>query len=167
MRRGITGRVLTALAATLAATLAASGAARAQAATPDGAALFLQNCAICHQKGATGLAGQFPRLAGRVGPLSSHPEGLAYLVDVLTYGMAGTVTVDGAPILGAMPSFAALPDEQVAAILRYLAGLGGGGKPPTSAQIAQLRARDKKDNTKSATDVLAERKQLAATGILP
>jgi mono/diheme cytochrome c family protein len=130
---------------------------------PDGGALFVQNCALCHQKGATGLAGQFPRLAGRVGAISASPEGRAYLVDVLTYGMAGQVTVDGAPILGAMPSFASLPDDQVAAILRYLSGLGGGGRPPTPAEVASLRAREKK----TTTDVLAERRQLAAAGVVP
>jgi mono/diheme cytochrome c family protein len=130
---------------------------------PDGRALFTQNCALCHQIGATGLPGQFPRLAGRVGPISATSEGRAYLVDVLTYGMAGQVTVDGQPILGAMPSFASLPDEQVAAILGYLSSLGGGnGKLPTAHEVASLRTRDKK----SPTDVLAERRQLAAAGIV-
>lgn len=135
----------------------------ASGAPPDGGALFLQNCAICHQKGATGLAGQFPRLAGRVGPISTHPEGRTYLIDVVTYGMAGQVTVDGLPILGAMPSFATLADEQVAAILGYLTRLGGGGRPPTAREVATVRAGQKK----SPTEVLAERRQLSAAGIVP
>lgn len=132
--------------------------------TLDGCALFLANCAICHQKGATGLSGQFPRLAGRVGVIARHPTGRAYLIDVLTYGMAGQVTVDGTPLFGAMPSFAALPPPKVAAILRYLVGLGGGGRPPTAAQIAAQRAHG---GAKSATDVLHERRKLAAAGLIP
>jgi mono/diheme cytochrome c family protein len=135
----------------------------AAADTPDGAALFTQNCALCHQSGAVGLAGQFPRLAGRVGPISSKPAGRAYLVDVLTYGMVGTVTVDGQPIIGQMPSFASLPDEQVAAILGYLQSLGGAPKDSiTVAEVTAGRAKDKK----SGSDVLAERAKLAAAGVV-
>ena len=131
--------------------------------TPDGAALFAQNCALCHQSGGAGLAGQFPRLAGRVGPISSKPAGRAYLVDVLNYGMVGTVTVDGQPIIGQMPSFAGLPDEQVAAILGYLQSLGGAPKDSiTVAEVSAGRAKDKK----SGSDVLAERARLAASGVV-
>jgi len=137
------------------------GAAMAE--TPDGAALFSQNCVMCHQTGATGLPGQFPRLAGRVGPISAKPEGRAYLVDVLTYGMVGTVTVDDQPIIGVMPPFAALPDEQVAAILGYLQGLGGAPKAAFSvAEITAGRAKDKK----TPSEVLAERGALVAKGVV-
>lgn len=127
--------------------------------TPDGAALFTQNCVLCHQSGAAGLAGQFPRLAGRVGPISAKPAGRAYLIDVLTYGMVGTVTVDGQPIIGQMPSFASLSDEQVAAVLSYLQSLGGAPKEAfTAAEVTAGRAKDKK----SASDVLAERAKSGA-----
>ena len=137
------------------------GAAMAEA--PDGAALFTQNCVMCHQSGAVGLPGQFPRLAGRIGPISAKPEGRAYLVDVLTYGMVGTVTVDSQPIIGVMPPFASLPDEQVAAILGYLQGLGGAPKALFSvAEVTAGRARDKK----APSDVLAERGALVAKGVV-
>jgi mono/diheme cytochrome c family protein len=140
--------------------LAGSAAA---AETPDGAALFSQNCALCHQSGGAGLAGQFPRLAGRVGPISAKPAGRAYLVDVLTYGMVGQVTVDGQPIIGQMPSFANLSDEQVAAILGYLQSLGGAPKEAfTVAEVAAGRAKDKK----TGSDVMAERKGLVASGVV-
>jgi len=138
-------------------------AGSAGAETPDGAALFTQKCAMCHQSGGAGLVGQFPRLAGRVGPISSKPAGRAYLVDVLTYGMAGTVTVDGQPIIGEMPSFASVPDEQVAAILGYLQSLGGAPKESfTIAEVTAGRAKDKK----SGSDVLAERTRLAGSGVV-
>jgi len=138
-------------------------AASASAQTPDGAALFSQNCAMCHQSGGAGLPGQFPRLAGRVGPISAKPAGRAYLVDVLTYGMVGQVTIDGQPIIGMMPPFASLPDEQVAAVLGFLQSLGGAPKEAfTAAEITAGRARDKK----SGSEVLAERQALVAAGVV-
>jgi mono/diheme cytochrome c family protein len=138
-----------------------AGAASAE--MPDGAAIFSQNCALCHQSGGAGLPGQFPRLAGRIGPISAKPAGRAYLVDVLTYGMVGQVTVDGQPIIGVMPPFASLPDEQVAAVLGYLQSLGGAPKEAfTAAEVTEGRSRDKK----SGSDVLAERKSLVSSGVI-
>ena len=135
----------------------------ASAETPDGAAIFSQNCAMCHQSGGAGLPGQFPRLAGRIGPISAKPAGRAYLVDVLTYGMVGQITVDGQPIIGMMPPFASLPDEQVAAVLGYLQSLGGAPKEAfTAAEVTAGRARDKK----SGSEVMAERQGLAASGVV-
>ncbi len=73
------------------------------------------------------------------------------------------MTVDGQPIIGQMPSFASLPDEQVAAILGYLQGLGGAPKESfTVAEVTAGRAKDKK----SGSDVLAERAKLAASGVV-
>jgi mono/diheme cytochrome c family protein len=137
------------------------GAARAEA--PDGAVLFTRNCQMCHQSGAAGLPGQFPRLAGRVGPISAKTEGRSYLVDVLTYGMVGSISVDGQPIIGVMPPFASLPDEQVAAILGYLQGLGGA--PPSPFAAAEVAAGRSKP-AKSASDVFAERQKLAGKGVI-
>ena len=135
----------------------------ALAETPDGSALFTQNCVMCHQNGAVGLAGQFPRLAGRVGPISAKPAGKAYLVDVLTYGMVGMVTIDGQPIIGQMPSFATLPDDQAAAILGYLQGLGGAPKGRiTAAEVTEQRGK----GGKSPAEVMAERQGLAASGVV-
>ena len=135
----------------------------ASAETPDGAAVFSQNCAMCHQTAGAGLPGQFPRLAGRVGPISAKPAGRAYLVDVLTSGMVGQVTVDRQPIIGMMPPFASLPDEQVAAVLGYLQSLGGAPKEAFSvAEVTAGRAKDRK----SGSEVLAERQGLVAAGVV-
>ena len=62
--------------------LAACGAGPSAARAGDGEAVFLQNCLMCHQSGGVGLAGQFPRLAGRVSFIGSKPAGRAYLADV-------------------------------------------------------------------------------------
>jgi len=131
-------------------------------AAPDGAALFTQNCALCHQSGAMGLAGQFPRLAGRVGRISRTPRGRAYLIDVLTYGMAGQVVVDGQPIIGLMPALA-LDDESVAAVLVYLLSLGQPSRQPfTPGEVAAQRAQ----THKTSSDVHAERASLEQAKLL-
>ena len=101
-----------------------------------GEAVYRNNCALCHQTGAQGLAGQFPRLAGRIAAIAAIPAGREYLIEVLLNGMAGRITVDDTPIQGGvMPSFRTLSDEQIAAVLSYLAGL-----PPSASKPLRFRA---------------------------
>ncbi len=126
----------------------------------DGQAVFEKNCLMCHQSGGAGLPGQFPRLAGRVAPISAKPKGRIYLIELLTYGMTGTVHVDGQDILGLMPPFAHVPDDEVAAVLNYVQGLGD---PPrtapdafTAGEVHAARAAP----AKSAAEVYAARKAL-------
>ena len=126
----------------------------------DGSGLFTQNCLMCHQAGAVGLPGQFPRLAGRIGAISSQPKGRAYLIDVLTYGMAGRITVDDQSIVGLMPPFAQLSNDDVAGVLSYVQSLGD---PPagTPAAFTAEEVRAGRANTvKTPTDVRAERQSL-------
>lgn len=87
------------------------------------------NCALCHQKTGRGLRGQFPRLAGRATEIAATAEGRRYLIEVVLFGMAGKVDVDGAPIVGVMPSFVALSDSDLASVLNYVTQLDG---PATS-----------------------------------
>ncbi len=115
-------------------------------AAADGAALFAQNCAMCHQVGATGLPGQYPRLAGRVGRIARKAEGRAYLIDILTYGMAGQVVVDKEPIIGVMPPLL-LSDEDAALVLSYVASLASEKPTPVSAEdVATERAKPRKSS---------------------
>ena len=122
------------------------------------------NCQVCHRADGSGLPGQFPRLAGRVGPIASTPAGRAYLVDLVLTGMGGKIMVDDRPIMGFMPAYARLPDADLAAILTYAAALGGGAaKPFTVAEIAAGRAR----KPASASKTKAARDVLAAAGKIP
>jgi mono/diheme cytochrome c family protein len=128
----------------------------------DGPALFAQNCQLCHQSGAQGLPGQFPRLAGRISAISKNAAGRVYLADVLTYGLSATVKVDDQQIVGLMPPFAVLPNDVVADILNYVQGLGdqsakgGPAKPFTESEIAAARAK----TGKTIDDVQSERRAL-------
>jgi mono/diheme cytochrome c family protein len=125
-----------------AACLAAAPALAAPAfAASAGPALFDANCALCHQAGGVGVPGQFPRLAGRAAAIAAAPQGRQFLMRVLLNGMSGHVTVDGADILGVMPSFAALSDADLAALLTYVSHLQKGHAAAfTASEIAAARA---------------------------
>lgn len=128
--------------------LAGSGlrtAALAQ--TASHSAVFDTNCSMCHQLGAAGVPGQFPRLAGRAGKIAATAAGRNYLERVVLSGMIGSITVDDTSIVGGvMPSFASLSDKDLADALDYIAGLDDSGKLQwngavfTAADIAKARA---------------------------
>lgn len=125
----------------------AAGPSAAQAAPAQGSAVFAANCSMCHQLGATGVPGQFPRLAGRASRIAATAAGRGYLEHVVLYGMMGTITVDGQSIVGGvMPPFASLSDDDLAAALDYIISLDDSGKVSgkgaaiTTAEIARVRA---------------------------
>lgn len=108
-------------------------------AAPDGAVLFTQHCAACHQADASGAVGLAPALKGE------HWKRLgadrAYLPTVITHGLSGAIEVNGTRFVGSMPSFAAaqLDDEAVAAVATYLQALQGGGADYSAAEVAAAR----------------------------
>jgi mono/diheme cytochrome c family protein len=110
-------------------------------------AVFDNNCALCHQLGAPGVPGQFPRLAGRAGKIAATAGGRNYLERVILSGMIGSITVDGSEIDGGiMPSFASLSDQDLADALDYIVSLDDAGKLHwqgalfKAADIAKARA---------------------------
>jgi mono/diheme cytochrome c family protein len=136
-------------------------AATAGGANADGAAVFDNSCAFCHQSGGVGVPGQFPRLAGRVGAIAAKPDGKKFLPQILLNGMSGRITVDGEPILGIMPAFASLSDEDIASVLSYLTGLDHAAVPFTADEIKAIRAQP------APADMMAERARLSAAKIVP
>ena len=146
--------------AALAALLLAAMVSKANA---DGAASFEMNCAFCHQAGGVGVPGQFPRLAGRAGEIASKPEGKKFLPQVLLNGMSGRITADGEEILGIMPGFDSMSDDDMAALLTYLTGLEHTPVPYSADEIKQARAQPKL----APGDVAAERAILAGKKIVP
>ena len=88
----------------------------------DGAALFAQHCATCHQADGSGTVGLAPPLQGE------HWQRLGidrnYLAQVITHGLSGLIVVNGQRFVGSMPAFAGqLNDEQLAAIATHVQGL--------------------------------------------
>ena len=138
--------------------MAATGAAWG-----DGAGLFDASCAFCHQSGGVGVPGQFPRLAGRAGEIASKPEGKKFLPQVLLNGMSGRISVDGEQILGIMPGFDTMSDDDMAAVLTYLTGLEHTPVTYTADDIKTARAQPRL----SPGDVAAQHADLTAKKIVP
>lgn len=86
-----------------------------------GSALYVQNCASCHQLDGQGIAGKIPPLAGN-GAVKAH--GPQDIVTVVLSGLPATET------FGPMPSFAAtLSDGQIAEIANYVRTRWGNNAP--------------------------------------
>lgn len=138
-------------------------AAPVRAADPK--ASYLARCSMCHQAGAQGLPGQFPRLAGRAGEIAAAPEGRRYLARVALWGLYGPIEVEGKPINGMMPGVAATSDAEIADVLNHLIAVGKTAKPAKAfkpAEIAAVRA----EGRVSGTDNAALRKTLVEKGVI-
>ncbi|MGA8576670.1 MAG: c-type cytochrome [Candidatus Cybelea sp.] len=130
----IAGIVITAL------ILADSHSAVMGAPEPDGKAIFLVNCAVCHQ--ATGQGG------GPYPPLAGNPDvnqvDSANLIQTVLNGRTGPIAVNGRQYGGNMPSWRGqLSDAQIAAVLTYVRTAWHNGAPAVSEdQVAAARAPD-------------------------
>jgi nitrite reductase (NO-forming)/hydroxylamine reductase len=101
-----------------------------------GEAVFLANCAACHQPNGQGLAGAFPPLAG-----SDFLKGdRKAVMSAALFGLSGPVTVNGVEYNGVMPSMGHLPNDDLAAALTYVFGAwGNDGSAVSVAEVAALR----------------------------
>ena len=99
----------------------------------QGATLYLDHCAGCHQSGGRGLPGVFPPLAGNGAVIAPDPA------DILK------VVLGGIPSQGKyvpMPSFAqSLTDPQIAELVNYVRTSWGNAAAPnaTATLVAKLR----------------------------
>lgn len=125
---------------------------------------YTARCQMCHQRNGEGVAGQFPRLSGRVDKIAATAQGRRYLILVVLHGIAGGITVEGRGITGFMPPMGVLKDEQIASILNALSATGAKKPAPfTASEVAGVRAQGRM----SATQIAAERTKLVAAGLLP
>jgi len=101
-----------------------------------GEAVYLANCAACHQPNGAGLAGAFPPLAG-----SDFLKGdRKAVMGAALFGLSGPITVNGVEYNGVMPSLGHLPDEDLAAALSYVFNSwGNDGAAVSVAEVAALR----------------------------
>jgi len=108
-----------------AALLVALVAAHAAAAQTNGATLFAQNCAACHQAQGQGVPGAFPALAGNTFVQGDQKA----VASVLLHGRGG------------MPNFSEdLSNENIAAVLTYVRSAWGNHAPPVDvAAVAAVR----------------------------
>ncbi len=103
-----------------------------------GAAIYKDNCAVCHRDTGMGEAHLFPRLAGSAMVQSNDPTTLAHVV------LHGTraVSTSSMPTAPAMPAFDwRLSNAQAAAVLTYIRNSWGNAAPAVpAAAVASLRA---------------------------
>jgi len=116
------------------------------ATTADGAAIFANTCAACHQPEGQGVPGAFPPLAGHVGDLYAAEGGPRYVASVVLFGLEGPITVDGETYNGVMPSFFRFSDAEIAAVIDHVMTAWGDSDslpekyvPPTAADVKSAR----------------------------
>jgi len=111
--------------------------AGAEKATENGpTALYLANCAACHQADGQGLPGAFPPLANS-DLISGDPW---QIMEATVKGMSGPITVNGQEYDGVMPAMSYMSDEDLAKVLTYvLNSWGNPGGSFTADQISTYR----------------------------
>ena len=99
---------------------------------PDGASLYTNTCAACHQADGMGIAGAFPPLANSAVVNNEDPE---LMIRIILQGY------DAFPEWGQMPGFAELlTDEEIAAIINHEKSSWGNNAPAVSAeQVKDIR----------------------------
>ena len=142
------------------------GPARASEAAGTGGELFEANCQICHQAGGVGVAGQFPRLAGRASVIASSPEGRKFMSQLVLNGMSGKISVDNQSVAGFMPGLDRLSDADAAAVLTYISGLETQQSKPAAFSAEEIQAA-RAGGRVSPSEMAAIRNRLAGEGVIP
>ncbi len=103
---------------------------------------FQNNCQTCHQESGSGLAGQYPPLAGSEWVLSPDAS---RIIRVVLDGFHGPVSVKGQSFNNLMvPWREVLSDQQIAAALTYIRQAWGNKAPPvTEAEVKAIREQTK------------------------
>ena len=106
--------------------LAATGLAHAA----DGKAVYDANCQSCHQADGAGAVGLAPPLAGTLGGRLASDAGRRYVGGVIFAGLAGKLESKGVVYNGIMPSWQALPDDDLAAVTNYVVSTFNAAETP-------------------------------------
>ena len=102
---------------------------RAMAAPPDGAALFLDKCAMCHLPAGQGAPPAFPPLAGSDWLRDNRTGAIRAICE----GLEGEIQVNDKIYNNVMPA-QVLDDDQTAAVLTYVANAWGNQAPAFTAE---------------------------------
>lgn len=102
----------------------------------SGEQVYASQCMSCHQQDGTGVAGEFPPLAGNP-DLSRSREFPALVV---LNGLQGAIRVNGKTYDGQMPSFSFLSDEKVSAVVNYVRNAWGNHSAMDALQPGQIKA---------------------------
>jgi mono/diheme cytochrome c family protein len=109
----------------------------------DGKAVYDTHCASCHQPDGAGADGLAPPLQGALGKRLAVRQ---YVPGIVLSGLAGKMVSKGVTYTGMMPSWAHLPDAELAAVVNHVlatfnaADLPAAYTPFTAEDFAALRA---------------------------
>jgi len=119
-------------------------------AAADGEKVYQTYCMSCHQANGKGITGAFPPLVEVVPEYLEKGElGRKFLIHVVLFGLQGQITAGGGTYNSMMPPYGnQLSDEQVAAVLDYVAKAWGndkllpkGYKPFTADEVKAERGK--------------------------
>jgi len=104
----------------------------------DGERIYSTLCMVCHQATGSGVAGQFPPLAGSKWVNEKNPW---RLIRIPQSGLSGAITIKGQEWNLAMPNMgASLSDEDLAALLSYIRqAWGNKASIVTPEQVKKVR----------------------------
>jgi mono/diheme cytochrome c family protein len=127
-----------------------------------GARVFDASCAVCHQQNGQGIAGAFPPLAGHVAETFAQRNGRDYLVRLVLFGLEGAIVVKGNTFDSAMPPWAQLGDNEIAAALDHILTAWGNDKllPRDFAPILPADVAAARVQRLTAAEVHALRQQI-------
>lgn len=97
----------------------------------DGKQVYSANCVACHQATGLGLPGVFPPLDGSEWVMGDE----RIVANILLHGVTGQITVKGTPFTGAMPAFAHLSDEDLAAVASHVRSTWSNKAAPITAEL--------------------------------
>jgi cytochrome c553 len=103
-------------------------------------------CAACHLPDGVGIPGAFPPIRNRAAKIAGLDGGREYLATVVTYGLMGTIQVDGAQYFGVMAgNSGAMSAEEIAAAINYIIfelndGDASGIEPLTAEEVEKVQA---------------------------
>jgi mono/diheme cytochrome c family protein len=130
---------------------AAGGATTTASAGPDGAALYQQRCASCHQANGQGTPGVYPPLAASEYSTSANA---GVPIRIVIHGIQGPITVKGQQFNSLMPAYGlgiVMSDAEVAAVLTYVrSSWGNSASAVSAADVARVR-EETKDHTGAVT----------------
>jgi mono/diheme cytochrome c family protein len=104
--------------------------------SPDGAAVYAQNCAVCHMADGGGVPSMQPSLVD-----SAVVAGDAgRVIDVVLRGPAAVLPADREPYSNTMPAFGRLSDSEVASVVSYVRKqFAAGASAVTPSMVAAQR----------------------------
>ncbi|MHC1773983.1 MAG: copper-containing nitrite reductase [Lentimicrobium sp.] len=99
--------------------------------------LYVSTCQACHQADGKGIENAFPPLV-KSDYFATNPE---KIIEVITHGLTGPVTVNGKPYNSVMPK-QTLSDNQIAAVATFvLNNFGNKGGELQAEDVARIRKK--------------------------